>query len=109
MSSGDGMVDLSGALEALRSELELAWAASQERRIRFRVADVTLTVQVVARKERDLGGKIRWWLIEAGAGGKSAAQTTQTLVLTLTPSIHDEGGEAAPLDVRGRRQTEPAG
>ena len=28
---------------------------------------------------------IRWWAIEAGGGAKTGTETTQTLVLTLTP------------------------
>ena len=99
MTDRVGFVDLSSALEALRGELEEAWEASQERRVRFRVSNVTLTVQAVARRETDVGGKVRWWLVEAGAGGKAATETTQTLVLTLTPSVYDDAGEAAPLDV----------
>ena len=98
-----GVVELSSALEGLRSELEQAWAESRERRVRFRVSDVTLTVEAVARKEKEVGGKLRWWLIEAGAGGKAAAETTQTLVLTLTPSLYDDAGEAGPLDVHGQQ------
>ena len=89
-----GAVNLSSALDALRLELEQAWAASQGQRIRFRVGDVTMTIQVVARRERGGGGKLRWWVIEAGAEAKAADETTQTLVLTLTPSVQDEAGEA---------------
>jgi hypothetical protein len=108
VTDGVGSVDLSSALEALRSELEQAWEASRERRIRFRVSDLTLTVQAVARKETDVGGKVRWWLIEAGAGGKAATETTQTLVLTLTPSVYGDAGEAGPLEVHGE-EPEPGG
>jgi hypothetical protein len=96
-----GVVELSSALEALRGELEQAWAESRARRVRFRVSDVTLTVEAVARKEKEAGGKLRWWLIEAGAGGKAATEATQTLVLKLMPSVYDDAGEAGPLDVHG--------
>lgn len=101
-------VDLSTALEALRDELESAWAASQGRAVRFRVSDVTLTVQVVAGHEASGGGKLRWFLFEAGAEGKMSRETTQTLVLTLTPGLYDKAGEPKPLDVDGI-QPEPGG
>jgi len=94
-----GDVDLSSALDALRAELEQAWTASRGKQVRFRVSDVALTVQVTARRERQASGKIRWWLIEAGAEGTAARETTQTLVLTLTPGLYDENGQPAPLDV----------
>jgi hypothetical protein len=100
-----GLVDLASALEALRGQLETAWVAGQGRRVRFRVSDVTMTVEAVAGRERDGSGKVRWWLIEAGAGAKRSSQTTQTLVLTLTPSLHDDAGGSGPLDVHGEQPT----
>jgi hypothetical protein len=103
-----GFLELSAALEGLREELEAAWNAGHGRRVRFRVSDVTLTVQAAARGERDVGGKIRWWLVEAGGGAKRSDETTQTLVLSLTPGVYDEAGRSVPLDVYGP-QSEPGG
>jgi hypothetical protein len=60
---------------------------------------VTLTVETVARLDKDGSGKIRWWLVEAGAGVKSGSERTQTLSLTLTPLLYDAEGNAVPLDV----------
>jgi len=48
---------------------------------------------------RDGSGKIRWWLVEAGAAVKSGQERTQTLTLTLTPLLCDEAGRPVPLDV----------
>jgi Trypsin-co-occurring domain 2 len=95
---------LSAALDGLRDELETAWADSQGKSIRFRVKDVTLTLQAVARREKEAGGKVRWWVIEGGAGGRAASETTQTLVLTLTPGTYNEDGSPEPLDVAGVQQ-----
>ena len=92
-------VGLASALEALREELESAWDAGQGRRVRFRASEVTLTVETVARRDRDGSGKIRWWLVEAGAAVKSGQERTQTLTLTLTPLMYDEAGRSGPLDV----------
>ena len=99
----DGFLDLSVALEGLRQALEAAWEKSQGKRVRFRVSDVSLTVQAVARKDREGGGKVRWWLVEAGGSAKSGVETTQTLVLSLSPSVYDEHGRPAPLDVFGEQ------
>jgi Trypsin-co-occurring domain 2 len=95
-SSGVG---LAAALEALRDELESAWHASQGRKVRFRTSEVTVTVETVARLDKDGSGKIRWWLVEAGGGVKSGRERTQTMVLTLTPLLYDEAGNLVPLDV----------
>jgi hypothetical protein len=92
-------VELAAALEALREELESAWQAGQGRRVRFRASEVTLTVETVARLDKDGSGKIRWWLVEAGAGVTSGSERTQTLSLTLTPLLYDAEGQAVPLDV----------
>ncbi len=90
-------VGLAAALEALRQELESAWDAGQGRRVRFRASEATLTVETVARRDTDGSGKIRWWLVEAGAAVKSGQE--RTLTLTLTPLLYDEAGRSVPLDV----------
>ena len=101
-------VGLALALEALRDELESAWSASQGRRVRFRASEVRVTVETVARLDKDGSGKIRWWLVEAGGGVKSGNERTQTLTLTLTPLLYDEAGNLVPLDIDAA-QPYPAG
>lgn len=92
----DQELGLAAALEALRDELESAWQSSQGRRVRFRASEVTLTVEAVARLDVEGSGKIRWYVVEAGAGAKSGTERTQTLTLTLTPLLFDERGR--PLE-----------
>ncbi len=108
MGDSEGFLGLAAALEGLREELERAWRDGEGQRVRFRVSDVTLTVQAVARREGGASGKIRWWLVEAGAEERLGRETTQTLVLSLTPGVYDESGNLAPLDVYGV-QAEPGG
>ena len=100
MSEQHDEVGLATALEALRDELESAWSASQGRKVRFRASTVTLTVETVARLDKDGSGKIRWWLVEAGGAVKSGRERTQTLTLTLTPMLDDDNeGKPVPLDI----------
>jgi Trypsin-co-occurring domain 2 len=108
MAKNPEPVALSTALESLRSELEAAWNAGHDRRIRFRVSEVTLTVAAVARAEGSGSAKVRWWLVEAGVSGTSGSESSQTLTLTLTPSLH-EGGVDVPLDVFDREPEPEAG
>jgi Trypsin-co-occurring domain 2 len=108
MTDSRGEVSLSVALEGLRAELESAWAESADKAIRFRAREVTLTVEAVARREVDASGKVRWWVIEGGVGGRSERETTQTLVLTLEPGLYDEGSYVGPLDVAAD-QSRPEG
>jgi len=105
MAEPTNAVDLSMALEALRQELEDAWTKGRTERVRFRVSDVTLTVQTIARRENKVGGKLRWWVIEGGGDHTAAKETTQTLVLTLTPNLYDDAGQSGPLDVGGDQPT----
>ena len=103
------VVGLAKALEALRQELDDAWRESQGRgkRVRFRASQITLTVQAVARTEKKTGGKLRWWVVEAGADRTTGREATQTLELTLTPQLFDDDGKLVePLDVSGQ-QPEP--
>jgi hypothetical protein len=101
-----GLVGLSAALKGLREELETAWTDSAGKLIRFGVNEVVLTVEAVVRKDAEVSGKIRWWVVEAGASGKLGTEATQTLVLTLAPGIFDKDGNQAPLYVSGE-QLEP--
>jgi hypothetical protein len=102
------LMGLSAALEGLREELETAWKQGAGKTLRFRVSDVTLTLEAVARRETEGSGKIRWWLVEAGGGVSAGRETTQTLVLTLTPGVYDAQGNLQPLDVAGD-QPRPGG
>lgn len=108
MSDSSGLLGLSAALEGLREELASAWEQGAGKAVRFRVSGVTLTLETVARRETEGSGKIRWWLVEAGGGVTAGSQTTQTLVLTLTPGLYDVHGNARPLDVEGE-QSQPGG
>jgi hypothetical protein len=101
-------VGLAAALEGLREDLETAWAKGADRPVRFRVREVTLTLEAVARREAGGGGKVRWWVVEGGGELKRGTETSQTLVLKLTPGMYDEHGHPGPLDVAAD-QAEPGG
>ena len=101
MTEPSNLMGLSAALEGLREELETAWEQGAGKALRFRVSNVTLTLEAVARRETEGSGKIRWWLIEAGGGVTAGKEMTQTLMLTLTPGVYDAQGNLKPLDVAG--------
>jgi hypothetical protein len=91
-------VGLATVLEGLRDELEEAWERGRDRVVKFQASEVTVALQTVARLEKDGSGKIRWYVLEAGAGLKSGDERTQTLTLTLTPLMDGE-----PLRVHGHQ------
>ena len=101
MDDSPELMGLSAALEGLREELESTWEKGAGKAIRFQVSEVTLTLDAVARRDVQGGGKIRWWLIEAGGDVTAGREATQTLVLKLTPGLYDAQGNPRPLEVAG--------
>ena len=101
MNDAPEIVGLAGAIEALRLELETAWHAGQGQAVRFSATAVTLKLQVSARQEKDGSAKIRWWVVEAGAGAKTGRETSQTLEITLTPRLYDDPVHPRDLVIAG--------
>ena len=92
-------IGLSKALEGLRTELAEAWSDSQGQLVRFRASQVTLTLDTVLRSDKEASAGVRWYVLHAGGGLKSGSESTQKIVLTLTPGLYDREGKPAPLDV----------
>lgn len=89
-------VELSAAIEALRSTLARAFWDGENSRIRFRLEPIELTVQVgVARSGKGSAG-IRWHVLSLGGERSVQASATQTLTLRLTPVLFDEVGKPLP-------------
>ena len=93
------VVSLAESIRALRDELAEADRTGAGSDIRFRLKPIMLTVQTVVRREAGANGKIRWWLVEAGAEGKVMSESTQTLQLELEPLRATTGGELVMLEV----------
>jgi hypothetical protein len=107
MTNGDSPgVPVADAIELLRGELEAALEQGKGHPVQFGVSDVALTVSVVAAKSAEAGGKIRWWVVEAGGSGKWSREVTQTLELTLHPELVKPDGTRVSLEV-GAEDIEP--
>jgi Trypsin-co-occurring domain 2 len=99
---GDAVLWVSSALEALRAELEEAWRSGTKHQVQFGIDEISLTLTVVASGKMAGGGKIRWYVIEAGGDVSHEKSSTQTLVLKLKPALVDPGtGRTWPLQVSG--------
>jgi len=91
-----GWVGLTEAIEALRGALGAAWWDSQQRRVRFKVEPIELTMQVgVTRAGKGAAG-IRWHVLTLGGEWSREAVSTQTLKLKLEPMLFDDQGKVLP-------------
>lgn len=110
-NDGDpGWVDLSEALEALRTALTTAWWDGQARRVRFRLEPVELTVQAgVTRAGKGAAG-VKWHLLSLGGERSKETAATQTIKLRLTPILFDDdGNQLADADQLITDDDSPAG
>lgn len=93
-----GLIPLADFVAALRAELEAARAQGARERLNFDVGPIELELELVTEKEASVRGGLRFWIVEAGAGGKWQRASRQRVKLTLTPvgtlKIRDETGPA---------------
>jgi Trypsin-co-occurring domain 2 len=76
---------LAEVVQSLRAELYEAMVAGAGQVVRFRVGAVDLEFQVEVSREGGIGGKIRFWVVEAGGEGKVKSASTQAVKLRLEP------------------------
>ena len=87
-----GWIDLSEAIEALRTALLATWLDGQRQRVRFKLELVELTVQVgVTRTGKGAAG-IKWQVLSLGAERSRQSTATQMLKLRLGPVLFDAQG-----------------
>ena len=89
-------VSLSDAIEALRDDLAKAWWDGQNRRVRFKVEPVELTVQVGVTKTGEGSAGIKWHILTLGGSRRNETATTQVLKLRLQPTFYDADGRKLP-------------
>jgi hypothetical protein len=95
MAEDEG-VGLSKFLQELRKELQRSMEiAKQEPALAFEMTKLDVELQVTAERSVDGSGKVKFWVIEAGAGGKIGDKSVQTIKMSLQPIVH-----GAPTNVR---------
>jgi hypothetical protein len=92
----DGWVNLSSAIEALRSDLATAWWDGQDKRVRFKVEPVELTVQAGVTKKGTGQAGVKWHILTLGGEKSRENAVTQTLKLKLAPVFYDKDGKPVP-------------
>lgn len=95
---------LSEAIEEVREELRRAMISGAGEEIQFPVGQVTLEFQVGMRKTADGTGKIKVWVVEAGASAKVEHDDVQKVTVILQPPVDASGN---PIKVAGGSQVRP--
>jgi Trypsin-co-occurring domain 2 len=111
----DGWVDLSVAIAALRRDLAAAWWDGENKRIRFKVEPVELTVEAGVTKKGTGQAGVKWHILTLGGERSRENSTTQKLNLKLTPVFYDSQGRRLPdgdqlisgQDIFTEKQDEP--
>jgi hypothetical protein len=78
-------VELAQMISQLRQDLISAMQAGEDKELLFELGPVELELTVAVSKEGGPNAKVRFWVIEVGADGKVASQSTQRIKLTLDP------------------------
>jgi Trypsin-co-occurring domain 2 len=88
----DQAVELSAVIEHLRAELSAAMQAGRDQELRFELGTIQVELAVVLERSAEPGGKVRFWVVEAGVDGRYATSRTQRLQLTLEPRSATDPG-----------------
>jgi hypothetical protein len=89
----DGAVELADFIADLRGELERAIWLGENKPLTFELGTIELELAVVAERENKPNGKIKLWVLEAGAETRRRSMTTQTVRLKLEPQLRDRPGQ----------------
>jgi hypothetical protein len=98
-------IELAEAIASLRQELDQARRVAENERIQFALGSVDMEFTVSVGREGGGGGKVRFWVVEAGVEGKVSSSASQVIKLHLEPVdtvtkkqvlvAEDEGSAAA--------------
>lgn len=83
------MIELAEMIAQLRSELAAAMAAAEDAELRFELGPVQLEAEFAVQRSAGADGRIRFWVVEAGASGQQAHSTTHRVTLSLEPRARD--------------------
>jgi hypothetical protein len=86
-------IELSDVIRQLRAELESAMQAGEGERLRFEPGPLELELSVALEKATDGGGKVRFWVLDAGASHQRSSTVTQRIKLVLDPRQGDNPGQ----------------
>lgn len=90
-------ITLSDAIQNLRGELTIAMQRASEDKdaLHFQLGPIEMELEVAATRVAEGKAGIKWWLVEAGVGGKLESSSKHKIKLVLAPL----GNGGAPVVV----------
>lgn len=85
------MIELAAVVRDLRAELESVIAAGRDEELRFELGPIEMETTVVVDRSTDMSGKVRFWVMEAGADRKTDTSNTLRISLSLEPRLAATG------------------
>ncbi|MFC9057150.1 trypco2 family protein [Streptomyces sp. NPDC057074] len=80
------VLELAAVVRELRRELDRASRAAEGEQIQFGLGPIELEVTLMVTEEASATGRIKFWVVEAGADGKAIEAKTHRVNLTLQPT-----------------------
>lgn len=91
-------VELAQAIAHLRAQLQTAMQEGEGQELRFLIQEINVELKCSVKREAGAGGGVKFWVVDAKAGGKLGDETVQTIKLKLTPA-DKEGGQVLLSDI----------
>ena len=85
------MIELAEMIAQLRGELAAAMTAAEHEELRFELGAVELEAEFAVERTGSVDGKIRFWVVEAGASGQRSSSATHRVTLSLEPRVRGSG------------------
>ncbi|MEV8007029.1 hypothetical protein LEL86_02590 [Streptomyces sp. WA6-1-16] len=78
-------IELADAVASIRNQLIDAATRATDHPVSFAVGDIQMEFTLELRRETKAGGKVKAWVVEAGADAARATGRTHKVAFTLTP------------------------
>ncbi|MEI7030494.1 trypco2 family protein [Streptomyces pratensis] len=78
-------IELADAVASIRDQLIDAATRALDHPVAFAVGDIQMEFTLELRREAKAGGKVKAWVVEAGADASLATGRTHKVAFTLTP------------------------
>ncbi|MFF5403681.1 MULTISPECIES: trypco2 family protein [Streptomyces] len=95
------MIELAEMIRELSQQLDAALTQGPTGAVRFELGPVEIEADVVVGRKGGASGKVRFWVVEAGADGRLETSRTQRIRLTLHPKLVTPDGTQIKVLISG--------